>query len=70
MQKLVLILIKGYQKYFAWLNGPGVCRFYPRCSQYTYEAITKYGVVKGIQLGLIRVSRCHPWHDFGVDLVN
>lgn len=38
-----------------------VCVFYPTCSEYTKEAIIKYGVIKGVFLGSLRVLRCHPW---------
>lgn len=43
------------------------CRFYPTCSDYTFEAVEKYGVVKGLLLGLYRVMRCNPWNKGGVD---
>ena len=48
---------------------PSRCRFYPTCSQYTKEAIIKYGVIKGIFLGLKRICRCHPFNDGGYDPV-
>lgn len=38
------------------------CRFYPTCSQYTQKSIEKHGVLKGIILGIRRISKCHPWH--------
>ncbi|MDO9028467.1 MAG: membrane protein insertion efficiency factor YidD [Candidatus Roizmanbacteria bacterium] len=46
-----------------------VCRFTPTCSQYTYEAVKKYGSVKGLFLGLKRIIRCHPWSKGGYDPV-
>ncbi|MFA6005393.1 MAG: membrane protein insertion efficiency factor YidD [Patescibacteria group bacterium] len=46
-----------------------VCRFHPTCSQYTYQAIEKYGALKGSVLGLKRVMRCHPWNKGGYDPV-
>lgn len=55
-----------YKKY---LSRGYNCRFVPSCSEYTYEAIEKYGVVKGGYLGIKRIIRCHPWSKGGVDLV-
>jgi len=43
------------------------CRYLPRCSQYSYEAIEKYGILLGGWLGLKRVTRCHPWSKGGLD---
>ncbi|MDO8488100.1 MAG: membrane protein insertion efficiency factor YidD [bacterium] len=70
MKNLMLQLIKWYQLSLAWLNGPtAVCRFSPRCSDYCYDAVSKYGVIKGSWLGLLRISRCHPFHSGGWDPV-
>jgi len=67
--KLVLKgVIRGYQLFLSPLLGSN-CRYYPTCSHYTYEAIDKHGALKGSWLGLKRISRCHPWHKGGVDLV-
>jgi hypothetical protein len=68
--------IRAYQKTLSFDHGPlsvfyerGFCRFQPTCSQYTYEAIDKYGVVKGGWLGLKRICRCNPWSKGGFDPV-
>ena len=67
-QRIVLALIRFYQHGLSPLLGSN-CRFYPTCSHYTYEAIAKYGVLKGGWMGLRRIGRCHPWHAGGYDPV-
>jgi len=62
----LLILIKGYQNFISPLFPP-TCRFTPTCSQYTVEALKKYGLFKGGWLALKRISRCHPWGGSGSD---
>lgn len=53
-------LINFYQKYISVFLKP-TCVFFPTCSEYTKQAIEKYGGVKGIYLGFFRILRCHPW---------
>ena len=65
--KLILIyLIKLYRKYISPLSPPS-CKFYPTCSQYSIEAITKYGAIKGSFLSLKRILRCNPFNKGGYD---
>lgn len=59
MKKFIIWFINLYQK--APLRKRNSCVFIPTCSQYTKEAILKYGALKGTLLGLIRIFRCHPW---------
>ena len=61
MKKLLLTLIRFYQKHIS-PAFPARCRFSPTCSRYAYEAITKYGALKGGWLALKRFLRCHPFH--------
>lgn len=68
MKKIILLLIKLYQKYISIFLGKN-CRFYPTCSVYTYEAIEKFGIIKGIFLGIKRIIKCHPFHPGGYDPV-
>lgn len=68
MKWLVRKLIRGYQLVISPLLGQR-CRFYPSCSQYTLEAVETHGVLRGLWLGVRRVSRCHPFHPGGFDPV-
>jgi putative membrane protein insertion efficiency factor len=68
MKAFALGLIKIYQHTWSQIMPPA-CRFQPTCSQYTYEAIGKYGFFKGTWLGLRRFFRCHPWNEGGYDPV-
>ena len=61
MKKLLLSLIAFYRRHIS-PNTPPVCRFRPTCSAYAYEAINKYGAVKGGYLALKRLCKCHPFY--------
>jgi hypothetical protein len=64
----LLFLIMIYRKIVSPLKPP-TCRFYPSCSAYALEAITKYGPIKGSFLAVKRVLRCHPLNPGGFDPV-
>jgi putative membrane protein insertion efficiency factor len=68
MKRLALELIRLYQSTLSRVMPPN-CRFTPSCSQYTYEAISKFGVFKGVWLGARRIARCHPFNAGGYDPV-
>ena len=68
MKYLLLALIRLWQWTFSRVLPP-TCRFYPSCSQYGYEAISRYGVLRGGWLTIKRVARCHPFHPGGYDPV-
>jgi len=68
MRVVLLFLIRLYQRTISKALPPA-CRFYPTCSQYTYEAVEKYGVFKGGWMGLRRLARCGPWTAGGFDPV-
>lgn len=67
MKKIFIFLIQIYQWFSKYT--PPVCRFTPTCSEYTKQAIVKYGVMKGSWLGLKRICRCHPKNPGGYDPV-
>jgi len=71
---LVLRLIRIYQKtlsfdhgFFRFMFPNGFCRFHPTCSEYGYQAIEKYGVIKGGLKALWRILRCNPFNRGGYD---
>lgn len=68
MQKILIFGIKAYQYILSPFLGAN-CRYIPTCSQYTVEAITKHGVLKGTVLGVSRICRCHPLKEGGYDPV-
>jgi hypothetical protein len=68
MKSLALALIRFYKKFISPAL-PSACRFEPTCSVYTYQAIEKYGVIKGSWMGMKRIARCHPFHPGGYDPV-
>jgi hypothetical protein len=68
MKRIALALIQFYQRAISPALPP-TCRFVPSCSEYTYQAIAKYGFWKGTWMGLRRLSRCHPFNPGGYDPV-
>ena len=64
--KIEVKLISIYQRYIS--SGLGYhCKFYPTCSEYTKQAVDKYGIIKGNILGLFRIIRCNPFSHGGID---
>lgn len=61
MKRFFLCLLRFYRQRISPYT-PATCRFRPTCSQYAYEAIEKYGVLKGGRLAIRRLLRCHPFY--------
>lgn len=68
MKSFLIVLIDIYRTYIS-PRFPSKCRYVPTCSEYTREAILKYGAIKGSWLGIKRILRCHPGHPGGYDPV-
>ncbi len=66
---VLLALIRGYQASLSKTMPPNTCRFYPSCSHYGYQAIYKYGAIKGGWMAFTRVLRCNPFNPGGYDPV-
>jgi putative membrane protein insertion efficiency factor len=68
MKNIVLGLIRGYQRFISPLFPPS-CRYYPTCSNYTLQAVKRFGGLKGTLMGIARILRCHPFVRGGYDPV-
>jgi len=66
MRNIFVLLIKGYKKVISPLLPPS-CRFYPTCSEYSIQALEKYGIVKGGAKSIWRIIRCNPFNNGGYD---
>ena len=67
-REVVLVLIRVYQVSLAHIMV-SQCRYTPSCSRYTYEAVERYGALRGSWMGMKRILRCHPFHPGGYDPV-
>lgn len=67
-KKKLIGSLKFYQKYISILFAPS-CRFHPSCSEYSIQAIEKFGALKGVALTIKRLGKCNPWGGSGLDPV-
>ena len=69
MKKILIKIINLYQNHISvLLESKNIkCKFYPTCSEYTKQAIQKYGTLKGIFMGIYRILRCNPFSKGGYD---
>jgi len=68
LKTYLIKFINFYQKWVSPFKKPS-CVFYPTCSEYTKEAVNKYGALKGIKMGFFRILRCHPWQKNHFDIL-
>ncbi|WP_085522432.1 membrane protein insertion efficiency factor YidD [Tuberibacillus sp. Marseille-P3662] len=68
MRILFIVLLRFYQKVISPIKPP-TCRFYPSCSQYSVEALRRFGMIKGGYLTVKRIVKCQPFHSGGFDPV-
>lgn len=64
--QVIIFFIRIYQIAVSPLLG-NCCRFHPTCSNYMIESLKKYGILKGLWMGIKRLCKCHPWHPGGHD---
>jgi len=68
-QFFILVLIRFYQKIISPIFPDNTCRFYPTCSHYGFQAVQKYGAIKGAFMAIYRILRCNPFNPGGYDPV-
>lgn len=68
MRRIIVWLISLYRSFISPFLG-STCRYYPSCSEYAQTAVSRFGVLKGGWMATRRISRCHPWHEGGLDPV-
>jgi len=66
-QVALILPIRAYQK--TWFLRRRSCRFYPTCSEYAVQSVQRFGAGYGLALTILRICKCHPWNDGGVDMV-
>lgn len=69
MKNILIFIIKLYQKFISPILGRNKCRFYPSCSSYSIEAISRFGILKGLYLSIRRILKCNPFNEGGIDKV-
>ena len=68
VRNIIISAIKFYRKFISPIKKP-CCRFMPTCSEYAIEALSRYGVIKGLYLSVKRILRCSPLSKGGYDPV-
>jgi uncharacterized protein len=65
-RRFVIRFIEVYSRFVSPMLPPS-CRYWPTCSEYTVQAVRKYGVIRGSLMGTLRILRCNPWSKGGID---
>jgi putative membrane protein insertion efficiency factor len=68
MRQAVIASLRFYKRFLSPYL-PSACRYHPTCSEYMLEAVSKYGVLRGVSMGVRRLLRCHPFREGGFDPV-
>lgn len=68
MRELLMAALRFYKRWISPLL-PSACRYHPTCSEYMRQAVERYGVLRGVGMGIRRLLRCHPFHEGGFDPV-
>lgn len=68
MKSIILLFVKFYRRFISPMKRP-CCKYYPSCSEYAMQAVSKHGAVKGLALTVWRLLRCNPWSLGGIDPV-
>ncbi len=69
IKRLLIRMIRGYQKYISPHKTLGHCKYFPTCSEYAVQAVEKYGAIRGGLLAFYRILRCNPFSKGGFDPV-
>jgi uncharacterized protein len=64
--RVIFAAIRWYQHHISAVNSP-CCKYYPSCSNYAIQAVTRYGAARGGLLAALRLLRCRPWSNGGID---
>lgn len=67
-RRIGLVLIRSYQRLISPFLGRN-CKYSPTCSEYAYQAVERFGLIRGMKMGAARIARCHPFHEGGYDPV-
>ena len=65
LKRIIILTLKGYKLFISPYQGQN-CKFYPTCSNYSIEAVKNFGLLIGLKLTIIRLLKCNPWNEGGI----